>query len=454
MLTIKQLYKKSAQYKRARNIAKQRNKLELEQHIKNSEEWYKLDNAGLIFPAIQQSSWNSMFRLSAYLYEQVDARILEQAINDIMPRFPAFNVSLKRGFFWYYFQQLDKPIKVEQEHSNVCSAIALNKTTPLFRVLYFNKKISVEFFHSLTDGRSGLAFLNTLVSRYLVLKGYDIDVQKLPISYLDNPDQEEWEDAFNRYCDLKEKAPRKEKTAYQLSGEINKKKKVNIISLILESDKVKEIARNKYNCSVHEMLSAVLIKALCDEQLFFNKKKIKPVRISVAADMRQFFPSKTLRNFVNVINIGINPDKSETSLEQCINAVKQQMKLFTKEQFMKINNTNVADQRNFLIRIIPLFIKNFVMNMVYFQSSEKGFACPFSNIGVVNDNNQFKGLVDKYDFIVGPLKFNKFASTVITYNNKLTFSFSLKVKETSIVKSIAKIFNEMGLKIFVESNIN
>ena len=125
MLTIKQLYKQSKQYKRAKSIAKQRNKLQLEQQVDSSEEWYKLDNAGLIFPAIQQSSWNSMFRLSAYLYEQVDAEILEKAINDIMPRFPAFNVSLKRGFFWYYFQQLDKPIKVEKESSNPCSAIPL-----------------------------------------------------------------------------------------------------------------------------------------------------------------------------------------------------------------------------------------------------------------------------------------------------------------------------------------
>ena len=121
---------------------------------------------------------------------------------------------------------------------------------------------------------------------------------------------------------------------------------------------------------------------------------------------------------------------------------------------MKINNTNVADQRNILIRIIPLFIKNFVMNLVYFQSSEKGFAGPFSNLGVVKDNDVFKGLVDKYDFVVGALKFNKFASTAITYNNKLTLTFSFKTKETEFVKNIANMFNQMGIKIYVESNMN
>ena len=454
MLSIKQLYKQSKTYKRAKNIAKQRQKLAKLQESENLEEWYKLDNAGLIFPAIKQNSWNTVFRISAYLNEAVNCKLLEQAINDIMPRFPAFNVALKRGFFWYYFQQLNKPIKVEEEKDNPCSAFSLSKNTPLFRVIYFNNKISIEFFHSLTDGRSGLKFLNTLISRYLVLQGHKIDLHQLPISYLDNPQKEEWEDAFNRYCDLKEKASRTEKTGYQLQGELNSKKRIDVISLILNSSELKSVAKEQYDCSVHEILCAVILKSLWDEQLSGKPRRFRPVKISVPADLRQFFPSKTLRNFANVINIGITNVNENVSFEQCVKLVKQQMKQFNKENFMKINNTNVADQRNPLIRAIPLFIKNFVMNLVYYQSSEKGFACPFTNLGVVNDNNQFMGLVDKYDCIVGSLKYNKFAVGIITYNNKLTISFSLKIKETSIVKRVVDILNNMKLKIYVESNKN
>lgn len=454
MLTIKQLFKKSSQYKRAKNLSKKRikNKINQEQH--NQEEWYKLDNAGLIFPAIQQSSWNSVFRISAYLKEKVNPQMLERATNDVIKRFPAFNVSLKRGVFWYYFQQINKYIKVEEEHTYPCQAIPLTKSTPLFRVIYFNKKISLECFHSLTDGRSALVFLNTILSRYFVLLGHNINLNNLPVSYLDSPQPEEWEDAFNKYSDLKEKAPRKEKAGYQLEGEINKNKHLNVISLIMNSNEIKTLAQTKYNCSIQEFLCAIVIKALQDQQIQQKSRNTKPVKLSVACDLRRFFPSKTLRNFANVINFGTNKGDGELSIEQCVEYAKQGMMLFTKENLMKINNTNVADQKNIFIRLVPLFIKNWIMNMVYFGSSEKGFACPFSNLGIVNDGAEFKELVEKYDFIVGALKFNKFATSVITYNNNLTLSFSLKVKSTDIVKKVSDILVNNGIKVHIESNMN
>ncbi len=454
MLTIKQLFKQSKQYKRAINIKKTRKQSKLLAEKENQEEWYKLDNAGLIFPAIQQSSWNTVFRVSAYLFEKVNPTVLEQAVNEVIKRFPAFNVTLKRGLFWYYFQQINKHIEVTEEYTSPCKAIPLTKSKPLFRVLYFNKKISIEFFHSLTDGRSGLIFLNTILSKYFNLLGHKINLNNLPISYLDSPQPEEWEDAFDKHSDLKEKASRKEKKGYQLAGETNKNKQLKVISLIMNSNEIKIIAKNKYNCSIQEFLCGVVINALQTEQLSYNPKKTKPVKLSVACDLRKFFPTKTLRNFANVINFGTNEGDRELSLEQCIELAKQGMSLFTKDNFMKINNTNVADQKNIFIRLVPLFIKNWVMNLVYFQSSEKGFACPFSNLGIVNDGGEFNGLVDKYDFIVGSFKFNKFATTVITYNNKLNLTFSLKINSTSIVKQVTDILIKHGIDIYIESNIN
>ena len=220
MLSIKQLFKQSEQYKRAKNISKERHKNKLLKENENQEEWYKLDNAGLIFPAIQQSSWNTVFRVSAYLYEKVNAEVLERAVNDVIKRFPAFNVTLKRGFFWYYFQQINKHISIFEENASPCRAIPLTKSAPLFRVIYYNKKISLECFHSLTDGKSALVFLNTILSRYFVILGHNINLNNLPISYLDSPQPEEWEDAFVKHSDLKEKASRTENAGYQLKGEV------------------------------------------------------------------------------------------------------------------------------------------------------------------------------------------------------------------------------------------
>ena len=51
-------------------------------------QWYRLDNAALIFPAIIRKNWNNVFRVSATLKEPVDPEVLNRAIGDLKPRFP------------------------------------------------------------------------------------------------------------------------------------------------------------------------------------------------------------------------------------------------------------------------------------------------------------------------------------------------------------------------------
>ena len=71
-------------------------------------QWYRLDNAALIFPAIIRKNWNNVFRVSATLKEPVDPEVLDRAIAELKPRFPTCFVRLRRGFFWYYLETILK----------------------------------------------------------------------------------------------------------------------------------------------------------------------------------------------------------------------------------------------------------------------------------------------------------------------------------------------------------
>ena len=62
--------------------------------------WFKLDNAAKIYPASHSKYWSNLFRLSATLYEQVDLKVLEQAIKNTIPRFPSIAARLSEGLFW------------------------------------------------------------------------------------------------------------------------------------------------------------------------------------------------------------------------------------------------------------------------------------------------------------------------------------------------------------------
>ena len=67
---------------------------------KNAEEtWYRLDNAARLYPAIRDTR-DSTFRISVELKEEVRPELLKKAVSLTLPRFPVFNVRLKKGYFW------------------------------------------------------------------------------------------------------------------------------------------------------------------------------------------------------------------------------------------------------------------------------------------------------------------------------------------------------------------
>ena len=74
-----------------------------------SKQWMRLDNAALIFPATRKKNWVNCFRVSAKLLEPIDPALLQQAVNDLRPRFPSLDVRLRAGVFWYYLEEIASP---------------------------------------------------------------------------------------------------------------------------------------------------------------------------------------------------------------------------------------------------------------------------------------------------------------------------------------------------------
>ena len=118
--------------------------------MKQKKEWYRLDNAGKLYPSITSTRVSTVFRLSATLYNNIDSKVLQIALNNIIEYFPYFKVNLKRGLFWYYFEHTEKYPKVQKETYYPCMFMFYkNKNSFPFRVLYYNNRISVEFSHSI-----------------------------------------------------------------------------------------------------------------------------------------------------------------------------------------------------------------------------------------------------------------------------------------------------------------
>ena len=182
-------------------------------------DWLKLDNAAKIYPAAKTRFWTAVFRLSITLDEKIDPAILQKALNSTIERVPFFNYRLRSGFFWYYLDKQKNIPSVQMDVRNPCSRmLRKSEDHSLFRIRYYENRIALEVFHSLTDGTGAIHFLATLAAEYLQLskriyvepKGFVLDTKSLP-------KKEEWEDSFSVYARHGARS-RSEEKAYSISG--------------------------------------------------------------------------------------------------------------------------------------------------------------------------------------------------------------------------------------------
>ena len=133
--------------------------------------WERLDNTAHLFPVIAGESMSNVYRISVTLTEEIQPEILQRALDTVLPKFDGFNLRLRQGVFWNYFEENGKPApRVREEMKYPCRFIHQNKNRSyLFRVSYYKYRINLEVFHVLTDGMGGLNFLRELTYQYLRL---------------------------------------------------------------------------------------------------------------------------------------------------------------------------------------------------------------------------------------------------------------------------------------------
>ena len=74
----------------------------------NSANWQKLDNTANLFPAIATHTMTNVYRIAVDLNEEVDRNTLQKALDMVLPGFDTFNVHMRKGVFWYYFETNNK----------------------------------------------------------------------------------------------------------------------------------------------------------------------------------------------------------------------------------------------------------------------------------------------------------------------------------------------------------
>lgn len=416
--------------------------------------WMKLDNAGKIYPAAKRRNWNNTFRLSATLSEPINRDILRVALDTTIHRFPSIAAKLRRGTFWYYLEELSRAPEIEDErHSPLMHMPIEDIRKCAIRVLVYNNRLAIEFYHALTDGNGGLIFLKSLVAEYLERR-YSIDIPNTDgvLDREEDPSPEELVDSFLENSGDVTKS-RSEPNSYRLSGIPEKDGFINLTTFIIDSNELR-LKSKEYGVTVTAFLASALICAIAEIQnRQLPRRAQKPVKILLPVDLRRIYGSKTLRNFSLYITPGIDPRMGEWEFAEVCKTIHHQMGFgITKKEMTARMTKNVNSEKAFILRIMPLFVKNIAMKMVYNAVGEKKACLDMSNLGIVNLPDVMKEYVERFDFIIGPLPETPYNCAVITYNGKVNISFVRNVRKPELELAFFEQLRDLGVKVKVESN--
>ncbi len=419
--------------------------------------WVRLDNAAKIYPAARRKNWSNVFRQSVTLFEEVDTDLLKSALDVTVKRFPSIAARLRKGAFWYYLQQVETAPEIKEEYSYPLTFMSKEEMRRCaFRVIVYYNRIAVEFFHSLTDGTGALVFLKNLVAEYLEQKhGINIPFEDGIIDRTTPPTFEELEDCFPKNASTVP-ISRKDTNAWHMYGEPQKDGFLNLTCFQIPVHEAIKTAHN-YNSTLTVFMSAVMMKSLLNLQNEKNPdiRRQKRIKLLIPVNLRRLYPSNTLRNFAMYTVPELDPRLGEYTLEEICKVVEHKLGAeFTAKHMSRVIATNVNDERNPLVRLIPLPIKNAVMKAIFDNVGEKKSCLTLSNIGQVKVPEIMERYIKRFDFILGVQAAAPYNCGMLSYGDTVYINFIRNIKDAELERHFFKVLQEEGLPVTVESNRN
>ena len=419
----------------------------------SSQGWYRLDNAGMVYSAIQRDDYSAVYRFSAVMDSSVEPRRLQRAVERVMPRFPGFQVRIRRGVFWYYFDADPSFVpRVEPDIANPCQPIRFSAKDRLLRVFYYGPRISIELFHALADGAGALVLLKTLVAEYLRLGGVEVPCTDGVLDPAEPPDPEEWEDAYPRYATSRARRSLRSGPAYNYTGTPEPFYTLNVVMGLIPVDRV-HAAAQRYGVSITEFLAAGLLQALIARQRSEGRRRECPVALVVPINLRPYFPSKTLRNFILTTRPFIDPELGDYTFEEIAAQVHHFMRLHINRQEMGAYITNnVALQRSPLLRLIPRPLKNWGMAAGFRMLGERPYSTTFTNPGVFRAPAAMQQHIRRVEMILGQSYSGHTNCAAISMGDTLSLAFSGTMKETDLERDFFRWLVREGVPVKILSN--
>ena len=389
----------------------------------------------------------STYRISITLSEEIDRDTLQEALDILLPRIDLFNVRLRMGFFWYYFEENGKPAPRVTEEKLPCRFIRANRNhSYLFRVTYFGCRINLEVFHALTDGMGGINFIRELAYQYLRLAHPD----EFSSDALSSDTSLNREDSFVR--NYKKAKPKGfiAKKAFQIKGKHLPDGRLGLMHLTMSVQDLKKVTHDK-GVSINEYMVALTAYAIYKNG-FRGRSKGRPIRVAVPVNLRPYFDSYTTKNFFVVVSAEISDKEEEYSFDEILDICKTTLReQINKEHLEDLFSYSVSNQMNPFLKPIPLGIKNLAIRFVYTKSATAN-TTTLTNIGNIKIHDEYRKYVKGFYANIAMSIGQDIKGTVLSYGDDFVYTVSTILEDTSIERTLVKQLTSDGIKVSVTTN--
>jgi hypothetical protein len=178
--------------------------------------------------------------------------------------------------------------------------------------------------------------------------------------------------------------------------------------------------------------------------------KKRPVVLSIPVNLRNYYSSQTARNFFGVINVDYDFSKGNDDLTEVIEALKKKFKEnLTPEVLARRINKLASLEHNYVLRLIPLKIKDFALKTAY-ALADRSYTSTLSNVGIVSMPDDIKPFIHSFDVFVST---DKIQACLCSFENQLRISFTSAFTSTEIQRRFFKTLTDMGIPLVIDSNI-
>lgn len=431
--------------------------------------WVRLDNASNIFLAARSDVDPKVFRILAEMDHEIEAELLQRALDETYDRYPLYHAVLRSGVFWYYLLESELRPAVTAEQLAPCAPMS--------------------------DGTGALWFLTDLVTAYTRLRFPDFardqgadeaaalhasagapeapapEDPALPVHDLspDSFSRHFWQSRRDRKQDeafADAAAPAQlatvppehaaqaasatrsrrafgitAKRVHRVRGTRTPDNRTRLVELTVSARGVLDLAKAE-GVSPSMYLTALFFESV--RRSSGDPEAPMTLAASVPVNLRQFFASNSARNFFATVRVEHSYGAGPGDLGAVARALEHDFRLGASREALETKLRRlIRFERMPALRIVPRALKDVLLSLIN-RGNNRGLTVAISNLGRVTLPEPAESHVRRMAFNVSAVRPQICA---MSHAGLLTIGFTSPFIETDHIRQFARLLTEQGVDV-------